>query len=404
MLIEYRAYDRTGNRISGTLEADSEQLAENMLWQSDLIVTHVRRVRRLPALYTLFPSLLGAKEREVISLVRQLATLLDSGLPLLLSLQALSHERMHPLIRDALRSLTEFISEGGEFSEGISRHPAIFPAIFVRLARIGEQTGELSEVLRRGADHLESQSALKGKLRSTMTYPAIVAVTAGISVYILLNFSIPMLSGLLEEFGADLPLITRMIMAVSDFARAAGLWLVILLVLAIVVTLLYRRRPNGKLVTDRVLLQLPMLGRMVQQSGISRVTQTLAALLSSGIPLLEAVELTRDNTDNAVLKQALEQVRLELLTGSSFSDALSRSPFFPPMLIEVVRVGESAGNLAEQLQVISTVIQQEFDANISRMVGMIEPAMIILVGAVVGIIGVTVITTVYSILPSIGTD
>ena len=134
------------------------------------------------------------------------------------------------------------------------------------------------------------------------------------------------------------------------------------------------------------------------------MTQTMSALLASGIPLLEAVELTRDNTDNAMMKLSLEQTRLELLTGVNLSDALGRQPVFPPMVVEVVRVGESAGNLSDQLQVISTVLQQDFDASMNRMVGMLEPVMILLVGAVVGIIGVTVITTVYSILPEIGAE
>ena len=308
------------------------------------------------------------------------------------------------MMKEALSGLTQFIREGGQFSDGLARYPAIFPPILLRLVRIGEQTGDVSFVLRRAADHLESQAEVKRKLRASLTYPAIVAVTAGISVYILLNFSIPMLSGLLEEFGADLPIITRIIISISDFANTFGKWILIILVAAVAFIVLYRRRPRGKLATDRLLLRLPLLGLMVQRSGVSRITQTLASLLSSGIPLLEAVELTRDNTDNEVMKGSLERIRLELLAGTNFSDGLASEAVFPPMLVEIVRVGESAGNMSDQLQVISQVLQEEFESSMSRMIGLIEPLMIVVVGAVVGIIGVTVITTVYSILPSVGTD
>ena len=170
MLIEYKAYDRTGKPVNGKMEADSERVAEEILWQSDLIVTRVRRVRKPPALHTLAPTLFGVKQREVVAMMRQLATRLDSGLPLILSLEALSHEKVHPMLNEALEGIIGSINEGGRFSDGLARYPAIFPAIFVRLSRIGEQIGELSDVLRRAAFHLESQAEIKGKLRSSLTY------------------------------------------------------------------------------------------------------------------------------------------------------------------------------------------------------------------------------------------
>ena len=210
-----------------------------------------------------------------------------------------------------------------------------------------------------------------------------------------------MLTGLLTEFNSDLPLITKMILGVSDAANTFGLYVIGILVVSVVSTLLYRKKPQGKLRSDLAILRMPMFGTMVQQSSLARVTQTLGSLLSSGITLLEAVELTRDSTDNAVLKNALEMARFDLLSGKNFSEALANNPIFPPMLVEVVRVGESAGNLADQLDVISKVLQQDFDTTLARMIGLIEPGMILVVGGVMGLVGITVISTVYSILPNI---
>ena len=192
--------------MSGTMEADSEQIAENLLWQADLIVSRVRKVRKAPGLHNILPSVFGVKERDVLALVRQLATLLESGLNLVLSLETLGHGKVHPQIRESVEGIIQTINDGGQMSDGMAKYASVFPGVFIRLARIGEQTGDLSAVLRRGADYLENQAAVKSKLKSSLTYPAIVSVTAGISIFILIKFSIPMLSGLLDEFGADMPL------------------------------------------------------------------------------------------------------------------------------------------------------------------------------------------------------
>ena len=401
MLIQYTAFDRNGNRVSGTLEADSEQRAEEVLWDSDLIVTRVHKVRKPLALYSLFPTIFGVKQRDTIVLLRQLATLLDSGLSLLLAIEALGSERSHPMLRDALRGITQHIAEGGQFSDALALYPAMFPSIFVRLAAIGEQSGELSQMLRRGAEHLEAQEAIKSKVRGAMMYPAMVALTAGVAVYILLTFSIPMLSGLLEEFGADLPLITKLVLAASGFATNFGPILFGMVIGVVAVVFLVRKRPAGKMATDRFFLKVPLLGELVQGSSVARITSTLHSLIAAGIPLLEGVELTRDSTENAVLSQALESARLGLLSGDNFSESLRRSPIFPLTVVEVVRIGETSGNLEEQLGAISNLIQQDFDTKVSRLIGFIEPAMVLGVGGLVALVAVTVITTVYSILPTI---
>lgn len=402
MRYKYTAYDQTGKRVDGTLEARSPQLAEDLLWQRDLIVTKVTRAWQLPSLRGLSRSLESVSDQQILDWARQLAILLTAGVGLVEALDALRGQRINPLLREATTDVVRTLREGGRFSDALAKHPKLFPNVFIRLIQIGEQTGELVTMLRRSADYTESQAATRSKIRSSLAYPALVAGTAGVSVYILLTFTIPMLTGLIEEFEAELPLVTRIVVAVGAFTQNWGGTIFGGTILLIVSLYLYRKRPQGKAHVDRMLLRAPLLGDMLRKSLVARATQTIATVMSSGVPLLESVRLTRDATEHSVMKQALTRIESDLLQGRGFSEALVSTEIFPSLMIEMCAVGERSGSLADQLAAASNIFQTELDRAISRVVGIIEPAMIIVVGAVVGIIGTTVITTVYSVLPQIG--
>jgi type IV pilus assembly protein PilC len=397
--VQYLAFDRAGSPVRGTLEAASVKAAEDALWSSGLIVARVRPVGRKLKLHNLFPSLLGPGTNASVAFARQLATLLDAGFPLLDCLNILTSEQAHPAMREATTAIRERLAQGQSFSEALAAHPLIFPGVFVRLARIGEETGDLAPLLRRAADHAESGMALRAKVRSTLTYPAIVTATAAGAIYVLLTFSIPMLAGLLEEFQAELPLPTRIVIALGNGFNAWATWLLALAVAAGLGLFLARRSSHGRLIIDRHLLLYPPFGSLLRRSALARLAQTLNSLLESGIPLLESLDLAIAATDNAYLRASLERVRGRLLEGASLSEALRREPVFPSLMREMVRVGESSGTLAGQLATVHRIYQQEFEGAVTRVVGLIEPLMILGVGALVGLIGATIITTVYSVLP-----
>lgn len=385
------------------MEADSPRGAEELLWRSDLVVARVSPVRRLPPLHKLLPTLFGtASAAQVAAWARQLATLLDAGITLLAALEVLQGEQSTPAIREAGRNVAASLREGKSLGEALGQNPTIFPSILVRLIRIGEQTGGLPSMLRRSADYLEAQAAVRGKLRSSLTYPAIVASTSAVSVYILLTFTIPMLAGLLEEFKADLPFITRMVVLLGNLAQVWTARVILLVLVSAILLFLYKRRPGGKERLDRVMYRMPLFGKLIHTNLLSRTTQTMASLLAAGVPLLEAVQLTRENTDNVIMLEALNLIREDLLEGKSLSQGLAHARVFPSILSEMCAVGEQSGNLTEQLNIASGILQADFEKVMNRFVGLMEPAMILMVGGIVGLVGVTVITTVYSVLPQVG--
>lgn len=264
--VRYSAFDKAGQPVNGELEANSVQSAEEALWSSGLIVANVRRVRATPSLATLFPSFFGPGTSTAISFSRQLATLLDSGFPLVKSLEVLSGDQTHPALRDATSKIRQTLAEGLSFSQALEQHPNIFPNIFVRLATIGEETGDLSPLLRRAANNLEAGVNLRSKIRSSLTYPAIVALTAGAAAYVLLTFSIPMLAGLLDEFDADLPLSTRIVVAIGNGFNVWVTRFAIFMGASTVAFFLARKTDQGKLFIDRTLLLYPPLGGLLRRS------------------------------------------------------------------------------------------------------------------------------------------
>jgi type IV pilus assembly protein PilC len=298
--------------------------------------------------------------------------------------------------------MVDFLRAGGLFSEAIRRHPTVFPSIFIRFTRIGEETGDLPAVLRRIADYFQNRVAMRDRLRSSLTYPAIVTVVAVGALYILFTFSIPMLAGLFKEFQAELPLPTRVVLSLGTFAKAYGTRLILLLAVLGVGAWFYSRTQRGSLLRDQLALKIPVIGPLLVKSNLARIADALNQLLTAGVGLLEALELTRDSLENRVFSRALDNIRGSILAGRSLSQAMMEQKVFPPLMTESVGVAEETGNLAEQLRTLAIIYQEELNTGINRFIALLEPTLILFVGGVVGLIGFTVINTVYSIIPQIG--
>ncbi|MBI2857378.1 MAG: type II secretion system F family protein [Chloroflexi bacterium] len=343
---------------------------------------------------------MGPGQSAGIAIAQQLATLLEAGLPILRALEIVSGSQSHPAAKVALGRIGQALAEGRSFSNALAEYPQIFPTIFVRLASIGEETGDLAPFIRRAADYLEGASAMRSKVRASLTYPAIVMFTSFGALFVLLKFSIPMLSGLLEEFHTQLPLMTRIIITVGNGLNAWLTRILAFVAIFVLLVLVTRRTIRGRRIQDRYVLLRPPFGKLLQRSAIARFAQTLVALMQSGIPLRESLLIAIGTTENVYLQDTLKRVHDRLLEGASFSASLQEEPFFPSIFVEMVRVGEGTGKLAEQIVTLENVYRQQFDQAVSRIVAMLEPILILIVGGVVGLIGTTVISTVYSVLPS----
>lgn len=401
MFYHYRAYNANGEIVKGTIEADSEVRAEEALWQANLVIVSLRKQFQLPTLDELLPTFFGIKRADIITFSRQLATLLRSGVPLLQALRMLRDQVSKATLRKVLDHIISLVQGGNLFSQACAEHPDIFPPAYRRLLPIAEETGNLDHILTQLAIHLEKEAVTAQKIQGAIRYPAMVMVLALVAVVVLINLVLPAMAGLLKEFGGELPLVTRLVIGFSNFVTQWGLHLLLGLLVLGAAAVWYGRTPEGALKWDKFLLRLPVYGGVKIKSSIARLTRTLALLLSSGVSLTESLDLLIQTTEGPALRKALTEVRADVLAGHSLADALANRPIMPRLLTQMIGVGEQTGELQANCDALSLFYEEEADRAVANLTGVIEPAMILVVGGIVGLIAVAVITPMYSLISTI---
>ncbi|MBI2957914.1 MAG: type II secretion system F family protein [Chloroflexi bacterium] len=402
MKFSYVAYTTAGAKVAGTLEADSESAAEQLLWKADYSVVSLKKPLILPSRYEVLPSVFRVKTHDIVSLSRQLATLLSSGLPVNTAIRILMERRGNPLLRRTLAQVLQDLEAGMSFSEACARFPSVFPNIFVRLIRVGEETGKLEPLLLRTATYLEKQGVLAGRIRKALIYPTFVVIGGIVAIYILLTWSIPALSVLFKEYSTELPVTTRVVIAMGNFTSAHGTQLLALLVALGVAGFMYSRTASGRRRKDRLMLKMPVLRSIVGGEAVSRLGYTLSTLLSSGLGFNETMELAASTTDNQVLKDALTATKSDVMTGQRLSQAMAKQNIFPNLVSQMVSIGEETGRLEANLNLIGEFYEKETERAVNTLTTIIEPAAILGVGGFVGFIAAVMMSTIYGIIRHIG--
>lgn len=403
MAIRYVAYTKEGERVAGTLAVDSAAAAEETLWRSDLIVVSLRQTRQKgragpSRLAHLLPTLYRPKVSDLVNFTQDLATLLESGIALHTSLRMLQARVTNPLFKEAVKQVTGDIEAGGSLSQAVARQPSIFPAIYPRLVTVGEETGRLDIVLRQISNHLEKQAAIAQKVRKALGYPTFVALIGLGAGFLLVTFSLPAMVALFAEYKAELPLPTRILMGTSAVLRQHGLRMLLAAAVLGFAMVAYFRSRRGAPQWDRLLLKFPAVGRLVWMINMFRFTGTVHTFLGAGLPLTEALEMTTRAIGNSKVREALAQVRQDVIAGQSFSQALSGKPIFSTLIPQMVSAGEESGSLTKNLETLSSFYEREADRTVSTLTGMIEPAMILGVGGMVGFIAISVMSALYGII------
>jgi type IV pilus assembly protein PilC len=396
----YVAFTPSGEQVKGLIEASTEDVAERALWEWGYQIGTLRRSWTAPKLDQLLPTFFGIKPQEIITLCGQMATLIESGIAVLAALELLGRQARTRL-RRVLDDIAQAIKQGASFSDALREHPQVFPPIFSRMIAIGERTGNLEMVLRQLAAHMEKEQAIIKRVRGAMAYPAFVILLAICVVGILVTTALPPLLGLFDEFNAEPPLPTRILLGVTHFATAYKLHMAVVLVAAVAIGGFYVRRPSGRRQLDYLLLRAPLLGPITVLSNTSRFSRTMAILLKAGLPLSEVMELILETTQNRVVREAMEGVRDKLLRGEGLSKPLANSNMFPPMLVQMVEVGEETGTLDSNLETIAEFYAREVDERINTLTAMIQPALTLCMGGIVAFIAISIIMPMYSIMHSI---
>lgn len=398
MAYRYVAFTNDGRRVQGVVEAPNESAAEEILWRQNLTVVSVREVARRTS-----GSLFGGRirTRDLIVFSRQLATLIESGIPIVRALFLLKEQVRDRRFARILNEITMDVQQGRFLSEAILKHERAFPALYPRLIEIGERAGNLEMVLRQLATYLEKEENLVRKVRGAMAYPSFVLVLAIGVVFLMLTVALPPLMEMFLSFGADLPLPTKILIAITKFFSTYKFHIVGGLFGVVVLFLLMLRTESGHVLFDGFLLKVPLLGRVIIEGAVARMCRSVSSLLQAGIALPEIIEMVIRTQGNRVLRKALTDVHSELLQGHGLSAPLAQRKIFPAMLVQMVRVGEETGSLDSNMETLANFYEEEVDRAVSAMTSALEPALTIFIGLLVGFVAVSVIMPMYSLMGSI---
>jgi len=324
------------------------------------------------------------KTRDVVIITRQFATMINAGLPLVQALQILAKQTINPSIREAVEKVVFEVESGRTLADALKDHPKLFSQLYVNMVAAGEAGGILDTILLRLATFLEKSEALARKVKGAMIYPAVVLTVAMGAIVILLLFVIPTFETMFASFNQELPLPTRIVIGLSSFLQGYWLWL---LIGGTGAGFLFRRwiaTSSGRLIFDRLMLRMPLLGSLVRKSAVARFTRTLGTLLSSGVSILEGLEITARTAGNRVIHDAVMDSRASIAGGESISEPLRQSGVFPPMVTQMINVGEETGDLDGMLNKIADFYDEEVDVAVESLLKALEPALIVILGTIVG--------------------
>ena len=401
MRFKYVAYNSTGEETTGIVEADSQQRAEETLWRSNLTISRISKVASSLALDEILPTIFGVKRQDLVTFSRDMASLLVSGIPLLQALRMLREQAEKASLKRVLGDILNSLEAGNSFSQACAKHPAIFPPLYLRLVEIGEEIGSLELVFRQITSHYEKELALQARIRSALTYPIMVIVLAVASLLIMVNFVLPAMMGLFTEFKAELPLITRILMAVAEALKTYGPQVTFSVILVAVLTYLYLKTPTGNRRKDYLVMQIPVIGAIIRKLNIGRIARTMVIMQRAGVTLTEILKILVQTTQNVAFKEALITVDTEIRQGRLLSQAFASHPLFTPLLVQMISVGEQTGRLETNMETLANYYEQEADRAINRATELIEPVMIVGAGGLVGFIAISIITPMYGIINQI---
>lgn len=399
MAYSYEAYTREGERVRGRLAAPSEERAEELLWQQEYTVVSIKKARDRAG--GLLPFLGKVKPADVAVFSRQLATLIQAGIPILRSLRLLREQVHSRQLRHLLADIVVDVEQGSLLSEAILRKPNAFPTFYGRLIEIGERTGNLEAVLRQLAAYIEKEEAVSRQIRGALAYPGFVLAMAFGVVFVLLAVALPPMADMFLSFDVRLPLPTRMLIALAGFLSTYKFHLLGAVVFFLIAAFRFARTEGGRLLLDRALLRLPVVGRLIIRGALSRMCRAMSALLRAGVPMAEIMALVIRTQGNRLIAGALVRVRDELLQGHGLADPLARQGMFPGLLIQMVRVGEETGALDDSLETLAILYEEEVDRTVSALARAVEPALTVFVGLVVGFVAISMIMPMYSLMGAI---
>jgi type IV pilus assembly protein PilC len=400
-VFKYSGKAKDGSNRKGEMEAPSREMAITQLRRQGVQVSSVRQKAR--ELELNIPGLTGGiGDKDLVTFTRQFATMIDAGLPLVQCLEILGGQTENKTFSKAINKVRGDVESGSTFADALRKHPRIFTDLYVNMVAAGEAGGILDTILNRLAGYIEKSMALKKKVKAAMTYPTVIVLVAVGVVTLMMLFVIPSFAKMFEDFGGQLPGMTQFIINASNFM--GKFWWAIFGVIVAIIILLQRfyRTNRGRLVIDAFLLKVPVVGTLIRKVAVAKFTRTLGTLISSGVPILEGLDIVAKTAGNRVVENAIIKTKMGISEGKTIAEPLQQTKVFPPMVVQMINVGEASGALDTMLSKIADFYDEEVDTTVEALSSLLEPILMVFLGGVIGYIVIAMYLPVFQLASTIG--
>lgn len=323
--------------------------------------------------------------KELTGFTRQLAIMINAGVPILQGLEILFKQEKNPSLKKAVKKIAEDVGSGSSLSDAMAKHDG-FDKLFCNLVKAGEVGGILDKILDKLSKFMERQEKIKSQVKGALTYPAIVTSVGGVVIYIMLVFVVPKFTSILEETGQEVPQITKIVMSASDFLRAYTIYIVPGVFIGVILFLRWKSSKEGKPLWDKFAMKVPLFGELIIKGNLSSFTRTLSTMLSAGVALIDSLDICKDTIDNTVIANDVGSVRQQVTEGKTLAEPLAQIPYFPIMVSQMIKVGEATGNMDEMLEKIADLFEEEVNNIISVLSKLIEPFILVVLGGIVAVL------------------
>ncbi len=393
---KYVTKNSESKTVSGKMAAENKNLVIEELRKRKLTIISVDEIKKVS-----FGSVSFERKKvnadEIVIFSRQLATMVEAGIPILQGLEALQDQVTQPFLKKVLTNVRDDIQVGSSLSSAFAKHPTVFDTLFVNMVRVGETGGVLSKILDRVASYMEKTLKLKRKVKSALIYPSVVITMAiGITTLLLVKV-VPTFAGIYDSFNQELPPMTQTLITVSNILKKFLGWIILFLIGAIYLLARWHKTEKGALILDGALLRLPIFGELLRKVAISRFSRTLATLIQSGVPILESLDIVKKTIGNKVIEIVVENVKNNVREGTSIVAPLSKSGVFPPMVVRMISIGEKSGEMEKMLLKVAEFYDDQVDAAVDGLTSVIEPLIIGVLGIIVGFIVIALFLPIINI-------
>ena len=397
MIFEYSARTRSGETRAGTIKAKNREEAINLLRQQGLILTSLREKKATGV----FGMGGNVKDKELAIFTKQFSVMIDAGLPLVQCLDILASQQENKFFANVLEQVRNDVEQGSTLADAMKKHPKVFDDLYTNLIAAGEAGGILDVIMQRLSIYIEKAYKLKASFKSAMTYPVTVITIAVLIVALILWKVIPAFASMFAGLGAELPLPTRVVISMSHFVVHFGGWIVLFFILLFIGIRKFYQTEGGRKLIDGIVLKLPIMGIIFKKIAVARFSRTLATLVSSGVSILEGLMITARTAGNKIIEDAVLEARLQVEQGKTISEPLKNTKVFPPMVVQMIAVGEQTGALDTMLSKIADFYEEEVDQAVAQLMSLLEPVMIVVLGGLVGGIVVSMYLPIFSLIKHI---